>query len=213
MKKYFTAGLGLAGVLALGYWLLHSGSQIQTLPAPGSAIPKSSDQQSFKLPVSNPETPAAAQIVSNIPAGVSLGLKTNGIAVDANTNAPTAADEAMAAKTRLAELGFSTNPAAMTEIISYFTNSDAEVRSLAVETVKQAGNHDTVPLLEKIAAETEDPLLKGQLTQAALFLTIPTINDRMPLQTEYNGLPPKKPGSAPGSAPSGPTAHDSQSRE
>ena len=132
-------------------------------------------------------TQSVATVVPVVPTN---SIPTNALAMSTNAPPPT---DPMDDKIKLGQLWSTNSTNALPQIFSYLTNSDAEVRSFAVEAIKQVGDHNTVAQLEKMAAETQDDILRGQLTQAALFLTIPTLNESM-----GNELPGNKPHTAPG---------------
>jgi len=104
------------------------------------------------------------------------------------------------------QLWMSNNPAVLGQIIPFLTNSNPDVRDMAIEAVKQVGNHSTAPLLQKMAAATDDQDVRAELEDAATFLATPTLTeaekemiprDRQPLAA--NGSQP--PGPVPGNQP------------
>ena len=131
-------------------------------------------------------TQSVATVVPVVPTN---SIPTNALAMSTNAPPPT---DPMDDKIKLGQLWSTNSTNALPQIFSYLTNSDAEVRSFAIEAIKQVGDHNTVAQLEKLAAETQDDILRGQLTQAALFLTIPTLTE-----SAGNELPGNKPRTAP----------------
>jgi hypothetical protein len=78
---------------------------------------------------------------------------------------------------KLGQLWSSNNPAVLAQIFPYLTNSNPDVRDMAIEAVKQVGDHSTAPLLQKMAAATDDQDLRGALEEAATFLATPTLTE------------------------------------
>ena len=160
----------LAGVIvALSVWWL----QHRAASVPPVAVEKSSVINKAGRPTdSSITTQVAATVPRLVLTNTSLTNPLAGI-----TNEPPLTDP-MDDKIKLGELWSSTNPATVNLILPYLTNADAEVRAEAIEAVKQVGNRSTVPLLEKMAAQTTNEEQSAALTQAALFLTIPTLTER-----------------------------------
>lgn len=204
MNKNLLIGLLVASVLASAWWWFH---RSESHPQIGSG--SVAGEKSTSLPA----VKSADTSVPSEPSTFSSSTATHTNPIPAtqvnskNTKAPEPLDETMNAKLKLADLGFSTNADTIPQIISYITNSDAEVRALAIETIKQAGNHDTVPLLEKIVQTTDDETLKAQLTQAELFLTIPNLNESMPVIPDFSQRPPRPANYVPGPAPQRPPSN------
>ena len=185
MKKNLPTILLVAGILALVAWLMfHSSPPAPSVTAP-VAVQKPAAPEPALPPMAMP-TQSVAAVVAVVPTN---STPTNTLAE--STNAPPPSDP-MDDKIKLGQLWSTNSTNALPQIFSYLTNSDAEVRSFAIEAIKQVGDHNTVAQLEKLAAETQDDILRGQLTQAALFLTIPTLNESM-----GNELPGNKPRTAP----------------
>ena len=164
----------LAGVIAvlLVWWWHHRAASVPPAVPPAVVA---------KTPVINKmEKPLASSIATPVVAIIPILVQTN---IDSTnnlaglTNALPPSDP-MDDKIRLGELWSSTNPATVNLILPYLTNADAEVRAAAIEAIKQVGDRSTVPLLEKMAAATTNAEQSAALTQAALFLIIPTLTER-----------------------------------
>ena len=166
-------------------WLwLHSNP-----PAPSVTAPISAQKPATPEPVLSPMALPTQSVATVVPVVPTNSIPTNALAMSTNAPPPT---DPMDDKIKLGQLWSTNSTNALPQIFSYLTNSDAEVRSFAIEAIKQVGDHNTVAQLEKLAAETQDDILRGQLTQAALFLTIPTLTE-----SAGNELPGNKPRTAP----------------
>ena len=198
MSKNVLSSVLAAIILLVALWLyFRSENKSQTIPGPATdgKIVNAQAVNAPGLPVAG--EPPVLNAAATTPANSVVSNQVSSV----STNAPVPPEDAMSAKIKLGDLAYSTNADAIPQIISYLTNSDLEVRALAVETIKQAGNHGTVPLLEKMAAETEDQTLQAQLKQAALFLSIPSLNERMDILPDNNRTTPVPPDYNPRPAP------------
>ena len=65
----------------------------------------------------------------------------------------------------------------MTSILSELTNSEREVRLVAIEATKQFGSRDAIPALKASVAKALDAGEQIALLEAADFLALPTIAD------------------------------------
>lgn len=186
--KNLAEKLLLAGVIAAlsVWWFRHHAANVPPVAVEKIPIKKKIDQPGLALAATQGVMPML--VLTNGELTNRLAGATNGVVQS----------DPMDDKIRLGQLWSSNDPAAVEKILPYLTNEDAEVRSMAIEAIKQVGNRSTVPLLEKMAAETKDEEQSAALTRAALFLTIPT-------QTEREGGSSVR-GHAPSSAPISPPA-------
>lgn len=76
---------------------------------------------------------------------------------------------------KIGRLWSAKGPLALGAILPYLTNSNPDVRALAIEAVKQVGDHSTAALLQTMAAVTEDEEQRTALEAAATFLATPTL--------------------------------------
>ena len=184
----------LAGVIAvlLVWWWQHRAAKVPPAAPPVVVTPA---KKMIEPPAASPLAPLVAGIMPIlVQTNMDLTNHLSGL-----TNALPPSDP-MDDKIKLGELWASTNPATVNLILPYLTNADAEVRAVAIEAIKQVGDRSTVPLLEKMAAETTNAEQSAALTQAALFLIIPTL-------TERDKDKPLRGGHAPNPAPNPPPRH------
>jgi hypothetical protein len=94
---------------------------------------------------------------------------------------------------KLQQLGSSTNKTeALNGILPYLTNSNPQLRSMAIEAVKQVGDHSTARLLESMATNAPDEEQRTALINAAMFLYIPSLSETdkgRPIHTQSPAAP------------------------
>ena len=72
------------------------------------------------------------------------------------------------------------DPDSMALILSYLTNSEPQLRELAVAAVKQSGDRSIIPALTNLAMTIDDYEQRHAVMDAANFLALPSINEALP---------------------------------
>lgn len=120
--------------------------------------------------------------------------------VTADTNALAEEHEAYAQARidKLNELEANDDAESLHAILAELTNSDKEIRAAAVESAIQFGSRDAIPVLNDLAARTQDPDEKKELLDAAEFLALPTLSEVRAENPDAKIIQPPVPSPAPG---------------
>lgn len=164
---------------------------------------------SNQMPASNEESviavvapaPTAEPALPPLPAPTIAPVPVKASPPPAVVAAPVISDEERAAKVEadLLRLGAVTgnhDPDSIAVIMASLTNAAPEVRAQAVLAVKQTNDRSLIPVLNDLAAHTEDYQDRYALLDAAEFLGLPTMTEaeQSALPRIYQHAPsPKKP--------------------
>lgn len=221
MKFHPLTWLILVGAIALLGWLwLKSARHPLAVNDVSSVVVTNATTALFApavKPVENPAGTMASVTPVSVPTQAVVAVTGTTAALATNDNPPAEIDP-MDAKLKLAELWQSTNRLETVKAIApYLTNADAEVRSMAIESMKQVGDHDTAKMLQALADVVTNDADRKALNDAAMFLYLPTLTDRLegqprnayfPRQSKPVPRPPIMP--RPDSRPSDPLVPDGQ---
>jgi HEAT repeat protein len=154
------AGLaGLAGV----FFLKHLAAPAQ--PAKFSTVRKDQPAAPAISPTADKAT--AANVAVSI---AQVAADTNKLAQEHEAYVQSQID-------KLQELQAHDDTQSLQTILSALTNSDKDIRAAAVESTIQFGSRDAIPVLNNLAARTEDPNEKKELLDAAEFLALPSLTE------------------------------------
>lgn len=98
---------------------------------------------------------------------------------------------------KLGKLSAEKNHANLGAILPYLNSTNADVRAVAIEAVKQVGDHSTIPLLQQLAAATTDADERTALEDAAAFLAQPSLTEVEKDQPDAARKPLPPPGTQP----------------
>jgi hypothetical protein len=175
---------GLAGLTGI-YFLKHL-----AIPAQPTEISTARQEIKPAAPTVSPTTDkaTAASPAVTVPP---VGADTNKLADEHEAYVQAEID-------KLQELQAHDDAQSLQAILSELTNSDKEIRAAAVESTIQFGSRDAIPVLNDLAARTEDPNEKKELLDAAEFLALPTLTEIRSQNPNVKMVPPQKQLTAPG---------------
>lgn len=171
---------GLAGLAGI-FFLKH-------LAAPAQPAETSIARQEIK--------PAAPPTANNATAA-NPAVTVAQVAADTNKLAEEHQAYVQARIDKLQELQAHENAQSLQAILSELTNSDKEIRAAAIESTIQFGSRDAIPVLNDLAARTEDPNEKKELLDAAEFLALPSLTEIRSQNPKVKIVSPKKRSTAP----------------
>jgi hypothetical protein len=160
---------GLAGI-ALVFFLKSPVQRPQPVVA-SVAQPATNLAQEAAAPIRHPSPPASAPMA---PAPVVQPKQSAPVPGEVVNDE---ADKVQEQIDRLDDLESNDDDASLQAILKELTNTNKDVRHEAVEATIQFGNRDAIPVLNDLAASTQDPDEKKELLDAAEFLALPTLTE------------------------------------
>jgi len=119
-------------------------------------------------------TATPAKPVAGMPAAVLPQAQGQPLEMEQSSFAPSEPEPAVRAA-RLAELGMSAAPPALSEILPALTDPDAEVRAAARDAAVQFGSRDAIPWLQAAIPQTDDIHEKAAIQSAIDCLELPAL--------------------------------------
>jgi hypothetical protein len=161
---------GLAGCVGI-FLLKHLTAPSQ--PSPVIASQEAAPAAPQASPIFSNTTPVKVVTLANAPVVKNISH----IAADTNALAEEHEAYVQAEIDKLNDLESYDDADSLHAILSQLTNSDKEIRAAAVESTIQFGSRDAIPVLQDLAARTENPGEKKNLLDAADFLALPTLSE------------------------------------
>jgi hypothetical protein len=183
--------IGLAGI----FFLKH-------LTAPSQPMPPAVARQEAAPAATQISSSNATPVKTIAPLADAPVVKTiSHAAADTNALAKEHKAYVQAEIDKLSELQANDDAGSLHAILADLTNSDKEIRAAAVESTIQFESRDAIPVLQDLAARTEDPGEKKALLDAVDFLALPTLTEAREQNRQaktQNTAPPQDASPAPG---------------